>query len=325
MKKSLKIYAMAALIGVCSFSSCENPQDPSGGGSPVAVDGRLPGKFSVSQDKKVSFSQGNLQYRASTKTWRFAQYQFNFVGGTDSYSGYSNGNVYSSGVKCSNNLISPTYDGWIDLFGWGTSGWDSGYPAYMPYSTSTTRADYIHGVDLTGDYIQADWGIHNVIVNGGRKPGLWRLLTDEEWKYLRFQRPNADKLIGSYAAYDAWGILLLPDNFNLNGITDYEGLKEAGYILTATCEDYDYWKKNYGNQYAALEKAGAVFLPQTHERYGTTVYPNMNAGYWTSTHYTYNEGEMAARATEYDLNSDWSTYMQFANYGMAVRLVQEVK
>ena len=38
-------------------------------------EGALKGVFSVSSTKKVYFSQGNLQYRASTNTWRFADKQ----------------------------------------------------------------------------------------------------------------------------------------------------------------------------------------------------------------------------------------------------------
>lgn len=59
------------------------------------------GKFSVSPTQQVYFSKGNLQYQASTKTWRFAKHQWDFIGS-------------------SNKNISPDYEGWIDLFGWGT-------------------------------------------------------------------------------------------------------------------------------------------------------------------------------------------------------------
>ena len=40
------------------------------------IEGALPGLFSVSDNKKVSFSKGNLQYQASTNTWRFAEQQY---------------------------------------------------------------------------------------------------------------------------------------------------------------------------------------------------------------------------------------------------------
>ena len=38
-------------------------------------EGAINGVFSVASNKKVYFSQGNLQYQASTRTWRFAEHQ----------------------------------------------------------------------------------------------------------------------------------------------------------------------------------------------------------------------------------------------------------
>ena len=56
---------------------------------------------------KVRFSQGNLQYQASTNTWRFAPDQFTCIS------------------EDANNNASATYSGWIDQFHFGTSGWDN--------------------------------------------------------------------------------------------------------------------------------------------------------------------------------------------------------
>lgn len=63
--------------------------------------GAIGGLFSVSATQQVYFSQGNLQYQASTTTWRFAEHQYDYVG-------------------ADNENISSTYSGWIDLFGFGT-------------------------------------------------------------------------------------------------------------------------------------------------------------------------------------------------------------
>ena len=62
------------------------------------IQGALNGVFSLSDTTIALFSQGNLQYQATTNTWRFAENQWDIVG-------YANMNVSS------------TYDGWIDLFG----------------------------------------------------------------------------------------------------------------------------------------------------------------------------------------------------------------
>ena len=133
----------------------------------IKENGAIKAAFSVAKDKKVYFSQGNLQYQASTGTWRFAENQWNFVGKCKSTQYYPNqpqdtGNVFVDGIRCENENVSPTYNGWIDLFGWGTSGWESGAKAYQPYDTSTAKNDYYQG-GATGNSANIDWGVHNPI------------------------------------------------------------------------------------------------------------------------------------------------------------------
>lgn len=67
----------------------------------------LNGKFSVSPDKKVQFSKGNLQHNPKTGEWRFAKRQW--------YRRYST-------------------NGWTELFGWGTGN--------NPELQSSNNADY---------------------------------------------------------------------------------------------------------------------------------------------------------------------------------------
>ena len=79
------------------------------------------GRFSVSATMKVNFSKGNLQYNASFNAWRFAENQWDFVGSPSQkdvvgQNNFASGNVFNS----DNALISDSYDGWIDLFCWGT-------------------------------------------------------------------------------------------------------------------------------------------------------------------------------------------------------------
>ena len=78
-------------------------------------EGALQGVFSISLTQKVYFSKGNLQYQASTNTWRFAEYQWDYIGD----------------ANCN---ISETYKGWIDLFGWGTGDY--------PTKSSSNSTDY---------------------------------------------------------------------------------------------------------------------------------------------------------------------------------------
>lgn len=162
------------------------------------------GGFSVAHEKMVLFSPGNLQYQASTKTWRFAEHQWDFVG-THSYKDKDNGGT----IEGSDNAnISETYDGWIDLFGWGTSGFNG----KEPYMTSKNDSDYGNGEnDIAGT--NYDWGVYNAISNGGNKAGMWRTLTVGEWWYLTFCRPHWNDL-RSWGSIDGiYGEILLPDDW----------------------------------------------------------------------------------------------------------------
>ena len=96
--------------------------------------------FSVSASDRVFFSKGNLQYQPINGIWRFAENQYDVIG-------------------LDNEKISPKYTGWIDLFGWGTSGWKD---AAKPSDVSPDYKNYFVGGgntnSLTGFYAQGDWG-----------------------------------------------------------------------------------------------------------------------------------------------------------------------
>lgn len=125
--------------------------------------------------KKITFAPGNLQYQASTNTWRFAEHQYNIVGGYWTAKETTHGNVYEGAVKCDNSNYSDSYTGWIDLFAWGTSGQNHGATAYQPWNTSINNADYYaYGSSLydlnSVTPSKADWG-YNVI--SGYPSGTW--------------------------------------------------------------------------------------------------------------------------------------------------------
>ena len=224
------------------------------------IPGTIEFAFSVSADKKVYFSQGNLQYQASTGTWRFAEHQYDIIGSD-------------------NSNISSSYSGWIDLFGWGTSGWNSGANAYQPYSTSTSYSDYYPGGDytnnLTGSYANADWGVYNKISNGGNQAGLWRTLTDDEWQYLISGRAQASRLMGQGRVNNVNGLILLPDGW------------ETPSSVKFTYDPGNYSTNVYSlDEWTVMESYGAVFLPAAGSRYGTDVYYVGSYGdYWSSSAY----------------------------------------
>ncbi len=236
-----------------------NGQVPS---DPPSDDGVLPGVFSVSATRQIYFSQGNLQYQASTNTWRLAEHQYDYVGSA-------------------NSNISSTYSGWIDLFGWGTSGWNSGAVCYQPWSTSTPSSCYYPGGSatnsLTGAYAEADWAWHNAISNGGNVTHQWRTLTSAEWGYLLNSRTNASSKRGTGNINGVGGLIILPDIWTL----------PSGCLFTAGFTNYgdDYTHNSYNlAQWSQMEAAGAVFLPAAAYRYGLSVYRvGLNGTYWSST------------------------------------------
>ena len=149
------------------------------------------GPFSVSEKKTVFFSPGNLQYQASTKTWRFAEHQWEVIGE-------------------GNNLNIPIPSAsWIDLFGWGTGN--------NPTLLSTDNNDFSSFTD---------WGI-NAISNGGNKANMWRTLTKDEWSYLIAKRPNAKALYGFGYANERYGFILLPDEWKLPAGLSFTGKNDT--------------------------------------------------------------------------------------------------
>lgn len=277
-----------------------NVQDPI---DPPSDYGVLPGAFSVSATQQVHFSQGNLQYRASTNTWRFAEHQYDYVGSA-------------------NSNISSTYSGWIDLFGWGTSGWNSGAVCYQPWSTSTTYSDYYPGGSytngLTGAYAEADWAWHNAISNGGNAAHQWRTLTESEWEYLLRSRTNASSKCGTGNINGVGGLIILPDSWTQpSGCPQFN----SGYA-----SNYGDWTHNSYTlaQWAQMESAGAVFLPAAGGRYGTNVYDvGSNGNYLSSTPFNETYGEGNAFCTDFCSNylNTWFDYVR--SYGFSVRPVQD--
>ena len=214
--------------------------------------GFVDGLFAVSDFQQVYFSQGNLQYQASTNTWRFAEHQWDYVG-TQTPDGEGR---WGGTVNGSDNLeISQNYSGWIDLFGWGTSGYNHGAVCYQPWSNiGGNNYYYAYGdmeYNLNDQTGQADWG-YNAISNGGNTENSgWRTLTNQEWYYVTNLR-TGNRYAGAIVN-GVKGLILLPDNWStsiypLNHINNsYMGFD----INIVTGDD---WTNIF-------EANGAVFLP----------------------------------------------------------------
>ena len=263
-------------------------------------EGSLPGLFSVAEGRQVRFSQGNLQYQASTGIWRFAEQQYDFIGSD-------------------NEKISETYSGWIDLFGWGTSGYDHGAVNWQPWSGNTVaQSNALHlaygspnyGLyDLNG---KADWG-YNAISNGGNKENQWHTLRRDEWVYLIFVRNTASGVRFAKARLDGVdGVVLLPDHwkaatYHLNSVND-PSLAFGNNAISLSD-----WQQ-------MLEPAGAVFLPKAGVRSIDGVYDNLGA-YQTSDASTEANYGLGFTVDGFGLGAG----VNHRGDGMSVRLVQDVE
>lgn len=299
MKKQLYVFFLL-FLSLSVFVSCKHPENPDPANE-SELPGALKGAFSISATQKVVFAQGNLQYQASTGLWRFADQQYQMLGE-------------------SNTHISATYNGWIDLFGFATSGWDNGNTYYHPYDIATcgcnscgyeygpTDADHHYDLDLVGDYANADWGVYNAISNGGNKAGLWRCLTKEELQYLITQRPNAQEYCYHASVDTIHGVVLLPDDWVRP--TDIDASNHQYTI--------EQWNK--------MEKAGAVFLPEAGMRHEQEVWVfNKSGYYWTSTAIGGFTPDAAYALSISHANGVVSYYGRPTRYyGCSVRLVHEM-
>ncbi len=246
----------------------------------------LPGAFSISADKQIAFSRGNLQYTQSTATWSFAENQYDMIG-TD--------NV-SDGALADK----------IDLFGWSADN----ETAKWGISTSTDYSDYL------GDFV--DWGKN---IGDGN---TYRTLTYDEWKYLLNSRTNADDKKGvvrinlnSNGTQYANGLILLPDSWVCSeGVTFTSGFSSEWSI-----DAYATYQTLTLAEWQKLEAAGAVFLPASGCRYGSGMYYVRFYGYsWAAT------PNVSGCARHLDFNSGYAAtgYGSDRRYGFPVRLVQDV-
>lgn len=254
--------------------------------------------FLVANNKFVSFSLGNLQYQASTNTWRFAPHQYDCIG-------------------MKNERISETYDGWIDLFGWATSGYDcDNGGCYKPYDFTTK---FIYGPtddqSLVDEFKNCDWGVYNPISNGGNQVGQWRTLTKDEWEYLLSGRSNADKKRIYCCINGKNGIIFLPDNHQWP-----DGLAiNSGNFYNNTIYELEEWEE--------IESIGGIFLPTTGYRHNNNVNgPTINNSgcYWSSSYGNINGGLKQVYQMGFSNGCKAECSKILASTGCSVRLVKDV-
>lgn len=275
-----RLLAIASAVAlIAAFAACSDPDDPDAMTIPVnainatsdgtshhlgsatwsqASSSRLMGAsplaFSVSDEAKVYFSPGNLQYNSTNGRWQFSRRQYLTVA-TDP----------------------DAADGLIDLFGWGTSGWESGAVAIEPQAVDAADSNYWVAGDslagLVGDYAEADWAYHNAIVGGGNRARQWRVLQAAEWQYLLGENPTRRgrwgmaTLEGSYR-----GLVVLPDQW----------AAPAGISFVAGASG---WETNRYSlvDWFRMEQSGAVFMPAAGYREGAvSTSIGQTGNYWAS-------------------------------------------
>lgn len=99
-----------------------------------------------------------------------------------------------------------------------------------------------------------------------------RLLTEKEWNYLLYQRPNAICLRGQAIVNTIHGYILLPDDWSL----------PIG--LSFVCMTNNWTTNIYSaTQWQLMESHGAVFFPCAgHREKGKTYYPEQFGYYWVA-------------------------------------------
>ncbi len=242
------------------------------------------GVFSVAEGKTVTFSKGNLQYHPANDEWRFALDQTDYIGDA-------------------NNNISVDYNGWIDMFGWGTGD--------CPTKTSTSYDNYQTFVD---------WGTNKI---GNDTPNTWRTLSEDEWKYIFYGRTNAQSLFALGCVHGINGVIILPDNWNTPEGIDFVASTAKGLYW----DIWYYYNKSANNfqhnyytfvEWLNMERAGAVFLPACGYRSGkVTYFSRVHGHYW-------NDGSSSNNGVYFDETSLYPFYGFNRIYARSVRLVRDL-
>lgn len=306
------------------------------------------GVFTVAEGKTVTFSSGNLQYNAGQGshycadgsvqqgTWRFAEHQYDYIGGA-------------------NRNISQSYDGWIDLFGWGTSGYnntanDPRAQRYQPWekatsSVSTVPIDSVlncETVEITGEceweYTQYANASYNYFGYGPTTnmpdPNLTGTSANYDWGVYN-AISNAGNQAGlwrtlsleewNYLYYTRKNAQFLWSQGTVNGVVGMIILPDN--FIKPSDISWTYQANNWTTntytteQWATLEALGAVFLPASGNREGAGVsYVQKEGNYWSS---SYNDSKLV-----YSQNfGSGSLALRFNRHrclGLSVRLVQDL-
>lgn len=213
--------------------------------NPTVTPSKKSGVISVSSTKKVYFSCGNLQYQASTGTWRFAEHPWDIMGED-------------------NDNRSSNYRGWIDLFYWGM------------YDNPTK-------IEPKDNVTDGEWKNY-IIANGGNDSWRLLTLDEWNYVFHQRQTANGIRFAKAIVN-GINGVVVLPDNWNaqnhyLKSTNDGEA-KFNSNIISQT----DWTNKLEANGAVFLPAAGSYsgssFRVGSNGDYWTTSHDNYGMIEWT--------------------------------------------
>ena len=248
------------------------------------------GIFSVGGGKKVSFSQGNLQYTQSTQTWQFAREQYAYIGK----------NCFHEGI------VADT----IDLFGWSTDN-----PLSKWGLVFVTNNEYYHGSFV-------DWGTNTI---SGDAPNTWRTLSKDEWLYLLKTRPTSNMRYTYGNINGINGVLLFPDHWsgvdgipltfshkyetNTLSLAQWELLENVGVVFLPSCGVY--MGKIYNHPNTGLYWSSTAH--PSDERYAFSIYITSSIIEWGNNRATNRSVRLVhdsviPEAVDLGLSVKWATF-----------------
>ena len=301
------------------------------------------GVFSVAEGKTVSFAPGNLQFNpvqgshlradgtAAKGTWRFAENQWDFFGNENR-----------------SDIFSETYDGWIDVFSWGTSGYDNTVNDpyamfYQPWSNNSQSLSKIKKdstlncdtYEITGE---CEWeytyweSTYNEYGHGPstnmQDKGLYGSSAYYDWGvYNAISNGGNEAGLWRTLTHSEWSYILesrknaqyLRSQATVNGVYGYvllpDDFKKPADITWS--HQANNWSTNtYSTeQWAVLEATGAIFLPA---HLDLIVGYGYVGEYWSAT-------ESGSDAYFLDFSSDEVRMGSFFRYMVySVRLAQDL-
>ena len=226
--------------------------------------------FKVAADKSVRFTPGNLQYigsKAGKEHWQLAPTQYSYLG--------------TANAKPANADAGATFNGDVDLFGWGE--------VAAPFKGSTVNSEYL-GTEVPGGNTPLpaanDWATK---FNNGTK------------LYIDYAKDVEYSAAGSYITLskDQWVYLFANQQFALCQVTLSNGSKVNGVAVApsgvdaATMTGYGFAVLGAGSGSSrftdnpidqdVIDSNGLLFLPAAGFRSGASVGGVGAYGYYWST------------------------------------------